>query len=253
MACCKCCCEAGDSPGVCCSGVCCRSPNECLTSGNITRCCEPYSTLCGNYCCPGDRSCCSDICCPADSSCCADSNGNQICCPAGQCVEGVCQSYCQNLYTGLKVTAMGHSVWATLPVSEYPDKPGIVTWRGARNPACDDFVSPPADGLAGYSLCFARIDNTGVNCTTPSLGGGTCTESQRPSGMEGACCATVRLIYHCADKGYCNALFEVHIAQVWVKGSTIVVTQPATPSGCPDVQMTASLENIGTPPGNPLP
>jgi hypothetical protein len=148
---------------------------------------------------------------------------------------------------------MGHSVWATLPVSEYPDKPGIVNWRGARNPACDVFVSPPADGLAGYSLCFARIDNTGVNCGTPSLGNGTCTQSQRPSGMEGACCASVRLIYHCPDKGYCDQSFEVHIAQVWVKGSTIVVTQPATTSECPDVQMTASLENIGTPPGNPLP
>jgi hypothetical protein len=193
------------------------------------------------------------MCCPPDSVCCNDSNGNRICCPADECVDGVCGAYCLNLYTAIKVTALGKTIWSTMPVLEYPDKPNAASWRGPRNPACDQFVAVPPDGLAGYQLCFAVANQTGLNCA-PGGGFGTCPNNPTPpSGMEGACCAFVRIQYHCPDKGSCETLFELGTAIVWFKGTAVTVIQEATPSGCPDLTVSASIENIGAPPENPLP
>jgi len=278
VACCKCCCEAGASPGVCCGGVCCRepdaccggaccaypnsccggscceAPNECLSSGDITRCCEPDTQLCDDYCCPVDRACCSGVCCPPDTVCCEDVNGEQICCPADECVEGVCGNYCLAMHTAITVSALGKTIWSTMPVLEYPDKPQAVFWREARNQACDVFASPPADGLAGYSLCFAVGDRYGLNCALAGGGFGVCPNNPTPPpGMEGACCAFVLIMYHCPSKGSCDAFFELATATIWFKGTNVTVIQPTPPDGCPDLTVSAGIVNIGAPPENPLP
>ena len=306
MACCKCCCEAGASPGVCCGGQCCREPdaccggvccaypnsccggeccgypNECVSDGSSFLCCPPSSTFCGGscceapneclsddnngflccppggspcngLCCPDGRVCCSDICCPPDSVCCKDVNGNRICCPADECVNDVCGNYCLALHTAITVSALGKTIYSTMPVLEYPDKPNAVFWREARNPACDVFGPPAPDGLAGYQLCFAVADRTGLNCASGG-GFGVCPNNPTPpSGMEGACCAFVRIMYHCQGTGSCDNFFELATATIWFKGTNVTVTQPAARDGCPDLTVSAGIVNIGAPPENPLP
>jgi hypothetical protein len=91
MACCKCCCEAGANPGVCCglpgSRDCCRTPKTCCQN---RLCCEEGETCCGipgsPVCCGAGTSCCGLGCCPDGQVCC---EGN--CCAPGECcVGGVC-------------------------------------------------------------------------------------------------------------------------------------------------------------------
>jgi hypothetical protein len=91
MACCKCCCEAGANPGVCCglpgSQTCCRDPKHCCKD---QLCCEESETCCGTQespvCCESGTSCCGPGCCPDEQLCC---EGN--CCAPGECcVDGSC-------------------------------------------------------------------------------------------------------------------------------------------------------------------
>ena len=110
MACCKCCCEGGSPPGVCCGSpeTFCYQPNKCCEDNSPTYCCEEDETCCDGVCCPSDYSCCNGVCCAPDEFCCDGV------CQAGPCdcdppcdtdacescvevTEGVfeCQPYCE--------------------------------------------------------------------------------------------------------------------------------------------------------------
>ena len=94
MACCKCCCENGSTPGECCGGVCCREPDVCCGPIGDKECCEDPRFCCGlgasQECCPEGDLCCGGDCCPPSRECCGTGE-NQVCCNEGQyCCDGVC-------------------------------------------------------------------------------------------------------------------------------------------------------------------
>jgi hypothetical protein len=173
MACCKCCCQGGSNPGVCCGTpeYCCRSPNKC---------CEKQ------VCCLEEERCCAPSCC-SDTECCVDGVCEECECDP-PCSTKACED-CTEVTSGVyecvsRCEAAGEccvdGVCQTCPPTTCPDEP-CDTGECCVDGYCETCPGCPDDPCPEGECC---IDGYCEACT--ACDSGDCPEGQ------------------CCIDGYCN-------------------------------------------------